>query len=105
MNTTMIAFFGLLLTAVVFSMPVEESEKLQTVILPESEEPSTLEPPQMNEIDYEDPDEPLFPDDDDMEVAEVLVFRPMYSYRRVQEARRRKARRNQNRRNVGYRYV
>ena len=65
---------------------------------------TTLEPSDVNEVDYDDPDEPVYPDDDDMEPAEVLVFRPLFSYRRIQAERRRKARRYQNRRYAPYWY-
>lgn len=57
------------------------------------------------EISEEDPDEPMDADDDDMEAAEVLVFRPLFSYRRVQAERRRKRQRNLAwRRELGYPY-
>ncbi|KAJ9580790.1 hypothetical protein L9F63_024031 [Diploptera punctata] len=103
MNTMLLAVFGLLLIAVVSSMPVEESENLQTVKSPVTEDPTTLLPPQLNDIGYEDPDEPLFPSDDDMEVAEAMVFRPAWRYRyRVGGSTNR--RRKINRRNVVYEY-
>jgi hypothetical protein len=38
----------------------------------------------------EDADKPVAPDNDDMETAEVLVFRPLFSYQRVRAARRRR---------------
>ncbi|XP_069682211.1 uncharacterized protein [Periplaneta americana] len=57
------------------------------------------------EASEEDLDEPMDADDDDLETAEVLVFRPLFSYRRVQAARRRNQQRNlARRRALGYPY-
>ena len=77
-------------------MPVDEEENTLTPSL--KDESTTVLPDEVNEVDYEEEDEPVQPDDDDMETAEVIVFRPLFSYRQVQAARRRKAQRNQQRR-------
>lgn len=52
---------------------------------------STEVPSAGNEPDTtEDADKPVVPDDEDMETAEVIVFRPLFSYKRVQAERRRR---------------
>jgi hypothetical protein len=38
----------------------------------------------------EDADKPVVPDNDDMETAEVIVFKPLFRYQRVEAERRRK---------------
>jgi hypothetical protein len=64
--------------------------QLSTELPSEGYEPETTE----------DADKPVPSDKDDMETAEVLVFRPLFSYKRVEAERRRKL--NQARRQSPY---
>ncbi|PSN45313.1 hypothetical protein C0J52_12465 [Blattella germanica] len=98
MKTYMLAVFvGIALIVIVEALPLEESPKSTTADI-------TTSAPFEDGDYYDEADEPVMPDDDDMEAAEVLVFRPLFSYRRVEAARRRKARRYPSRRQAGYWY-
>lgn len=58
---------------------------------PENNDPPTEVPSAGNEPDTtEDADKPVVPDNDDMETAEVIVFRPLFKYQRVEAERRRR---------------
>jgi hypothetical protein len=55
---------------------------------PSTEVPSTGDEPETTEV----------ADKDDMETAEIIVFRPLFSYRRVQAERRRRLNQARNQR-------
>jgi hypothetical protein len=79
-------------SATLASTEVAEPEyiHLSTEVPSAGDEPSTTE----------DADEPVPSDKDDMETAEVVVFRPLFSYKRVEAERRRRL--NQARRRPVY---
>jgi hypothetical protein len=90
----------------IFSLPTLSPSAITSVASTEQAEPEyTHLSTEMPSDGYEpgtteDADEPTQSDKEDMETAEVLVFRPLFSYKRVQAERRRKL--NQARRQAAY---
>jgi hypothetical protein len=92
----LVGLLYLLLATSVFPLPTLLPSEITSIASTEQAEPeyshlSTELPSEGHEPGTtEDAHKPVPSDEDDMETAEVLVFRPLFSYKRVEAERRRK---------------
>ncbi|XP_069682210.1 uncharacterized protein [Periplaneta americana] len=98
MNTHILVALSLVCLALatsVLSLPTGTGEE-NTLGAEDLSAPVTNELSTGGELNFtENPDEPVVPDDEDMETAEVLVFRPLFRYRHDKVERRRNQARRQ----------